>query len=93
MCGKQWEGRHAATNLVMHLKMFHEKSLKCPHCDYLCGYEKTLKRHMLKHLGCNSIDILRNIPKPVPNHAWSYETCLNFKLPSTEVVSKFLRKS
>ena len=68
LCGKQWEGRHAATNLVMHLKMFHEKSLKCPYCDYLCGYEKTLKRHMLKHLGCNSIDILGDIPNPVPNN-------------------------
>ena len=30
----------------------------------------------------------RDIPKLVPNHIWSFDTCLNFLFPSTDIVRK-----
>ena len=50
ICGKQWEGRHATTNLTKHLKKVHEKGLQCQHCEFRCGYEKDLKRHISVHM-------------------------------------------
>ena len=31
--------------------------------------------------------------KPVPNHVWSFETCLNLQFSSTEVVPELFPKS
>ena len=42
-------------------------------------------------LGCNSIDIL-DIPKPIPNHVRSFEMCLSFFFPNTELVSNLIFK-
>ena len=42
-------------------------------------------------LGCNSTEIL-DIPKPIPNHVRSFEMCLSFFFPNTELVSNLIFK-
>ena len=34
-----------------------------------------------------------DVPNPVPNHVWSFQTCLNLQFPSTEDVPKVVPKT